>query len=65
MMYQVSKDLDEITAFLKGEEEELPPSRPCGEGIYEILQHGYDGPLHFVYELELPTKLGTTLYLAT
>lgn len=57
-----SDDLEEITQYLHGtvswEGLIVPPARPCGEGIYELVRHGFSGPLHFIYELELPEKIG-------
>jgi hypothetical protein len=58
----VSENMAEITNYLGGlkcwQGLDVPPSRPCGEGIYEIIRHGFSGPLHFIYELEIPTTLG-------
>ena len=58
----VSEDLEDITNYLGGlkcwEGLNVPAARPCGEGIYELVRHGFAGPLHFIYELEIPTALG-------
>lgn len=35
-----------------------PAACACGEAIYEITRHGPTGPTHFIYQLELPEKLG-------
>jgi hypothetical protein len=63
----VSEDLDDITIYLGGlkcwQGIDVPAARPCGEGLYEIIRHGFTGPLHFIYELELPTTLGGILSL--
>jgi hypothetical protein len=62
----VSEDMDVLTSYLKGvkswEGLDVPAARPCGEGIYEIVRHGFSGPLHFIYELELPILLGDLTY---
>jgi hypothetical protein len=64
-----SKNINEITEALAEkhyetpkthEERYSPPARPCGEGIYEIIQHGEGGSTHLVYDLEIPEEPGST-----
>jgi hypothetical protein len=59
---QVSENLADITTYLKGLKSwqglDVPPARACGEGIYEIVRHGSTGPMHLIYQLEIPTTLG-------
>ena len=61
----VSGAIDDITDYLRGakcwEGLEVPAARPCGEGIYELVRHGFSGHLHFIYKLELPQTLGKTM----
>ena len=63
----VSDDIGDITTYLAGlkcwEGLNVPPARPCGEGVYELVRHGFAGDLHFIYELEIPVTLGKTIYL--
>lgn len=58
----VSGAMDDITDYLRGakcwEGLQVPAARPCGEGIYELVRHGFAGQLHFIYQLELPQTLG-------
>lgn len=69
----VSADMDDIIIYLGGSKcwqgLDVAPARPCGEGIYEIIRHGFSGPLHFIYELELPLVIGNmphyTYYFGT
>lgn len=55
----VSDDISDITTYLAGlkswEGLSVPAARPCGEGVYELVRHGFAGDLHFIYELEIPT----------
>jgi hypothetical protein len=36
----------------------MPAARPCGEGIYELVEHGPNGNVHLIYELEIPREPG-------
>jgi hypothetical protein len=61
---RVSRDPDPIKQELSGEiyqtktrgERYQPASRPAGEGLYAFVDHGPH--MHFIYELELPKKIG-------
>lgn len=59
---RISDDIDDITHYLHGtrcwEGLNVPPARPCGEGLYEFVRHGFSGPVHFIYQLELPQNTG-------
>ena len=52
--------------FWQGTDTLRPPACPCGEGIYEFVQHGLDDPrVHFVYMLEVPVDPGGCLNIVS
>tara|TARA_R110000850_G_scaffold150497_1_gene273116 strand:+ start:14509 stop:15270 length:762 start_codon:yes stop_codon:yes gene_type:complete len=52
---QIKEELESYTYQTKTKgKREQPAARPCGEGVYRILQH--DDHTHLVYALEYPKK---------
>ncbi len=52
---QIREELESYTYETKTKgKREQPAARPCGEGVYNIVQH--DDHTHLVYALELPAK---------